>query len=142
MRKDVECTFGILKGRFRILKTGIRLHGTDAADKIWMTCCALHNWLLEVDGLSEGWESGTRSEWEGELGDNDTEDIENYFDRSTGARLPEPLHRLRNPARSRGYADSSGMGPGDDVEHDDPDGTEADTSDNVSEDGVRVVDRN
>jgi hypothetical protein len=25
MRKDVECTFGILKGRWRILKTGIRL---------------------------------------------------------------------------------------------------------------------
>ncbi len=27
LRKDVECTFGILKGRWRILKTGIRLHG-------------------------------------------------------------------------------------------------------------------
>lgn len=23
MRKDVECTFGILKGRFRLLKTGV-----------------------------------------------------------------------------------------------------------------------
>ncbi|KAI2488756.1 Plant transposon protein [Fragilaria crotonensis] len=29
MRKDVECTFGILKGRWRILKTGIRLHNTE-----------------------------------------------------------------------------------------------------------------
>jgi hypothetical protein len=35
MRKDVECTFGILKGRWRILKTGIRL---------------TYNWLLETDG--------------------------------------------------------------------------------------------
>ncbi len=26
MRKDVECTFGILKGRWRILKSGVRLH--------------------------------------------------------------------------------------------------------------------
>ena len=26
MRKDVECTFDILKGRWRILKTGIRQH--------------------------------------------------------------------------------------------------------------------
>ena len=46
MRKDVECTFGILKGRWRILKSGIRLHGVDVADNIWMTCCALHNLLL------------------------------------------------------------------------------------------------
>ena len=34
MRKDVECTFGILKGRWRILKTGIRLNGVECADKI------------------------------------------------------------------------------------------------------------
>ena len=27
IRKDVECTVGIMKSRFRILKTGIRLHG-------------------------------------------------------------------------------------------------------------------
>jgi hypothetical protein len=52
MRKDVECTFRILKGRFRILKAGIRVKGVDAADKIWMTCCAIHNMLLEVDGLT------------------------------------------------------------------------------------------
>ena len=37
MRKDVECMFGILKGRFRILKAGIRLHGVPVADDIWMT---------------------------------------------------------------------------------------------------------
>ena len=48
MRKDVECTFGILKGRFRILKTGIRLHKIEAVDKILLTCCALHNLLLET----------------------------------------------------------------------------------------------
>ena len=34
IRKDVECAFGIMKGRWRILKTGIRLHGVEAADKI------------------------------------------------------------------------------------------------------------
>mmetsp|Transcript_2588 Transcript_2588/g.3868 ORF Transcript_2588/g.3868 Transcript_2588/m.3868 type:complete len:105 (-) Transcript_2588:443-757(-) len=41
IRKDVECTFGIMKGRFRILKTGIALHGIEATDKVWMTCCGL-----------------------------------------------------------------------------------------------------
>jgi hypothetical protein len=55
MRKDVECTFGILKGRWRILKSGIRLEGVDAVDKVWLLCCALHNWLLEIDGLYEEW---------------------------------------------------------------------------------------
>jgi hypothetical protein len=46
MRKDVECAFGILKGRWRILKTGVRVQGVEACDKVWLTCCALHNWLL------------------------------------------------------------------------------------------------
>ena len=52
MRKDAECTFGILKGRFRILKAEVRCHGIHIADNIWMTCYALHNMLLEVDGIS------------------------------------------------------------------------------------------
>ena len=55
LRKDVECSFGILKGRWRILKTGVRLHNTKVCDNIWLTCCALHNLLRDVDGLSEGW---------------------------------------------------------------------------------------
>ena len=36
MRKDVECTFGILKGRWGILKTGVQIQGTVAGcDTIW-----------------------------------------------------------------------------------------------------------
>jgi hypothetical protein len=71
MRKDVECTFGILKGIWRILKSGVRLHGVDAVDSVWFTCCALHNWLLEIEGLTEEWVGGVckvMSEWEGDLG--------------------------------------------------------------------------
>jgi len=37
LRKDVECTFGILKGRWRILKIGIRLGGVEVADNIFKT---------------------------------------------------------------------------------------------------------
>ena len=37
MRKDVECAFGILKGRWRILKTGVCLHSTQAVDQVWLT---------------------------------------------------------------------------------------------------------
>lgn len=77
MRKDVECTFGILKGRWRVLKTGIRLYGIEAADNIWKTCCALHNWLLRYDGLDRQWEHGVgvNSMWQRELGDNEVTEV-------------------------------------------------------------------
>ena len=57
-----------LKGCWRILKTPIRLRGVAKTDMIWKTCCALHNWLLEIDGLDTEWESGVRTDWEGSLG--------------------------------------------------------------------------
>jgi hypothetical protein len=55
MRKDIECTLRILKGRWRILKSGVRISGVEKVDKVWFTCCALHNWLLEIDGLNGQW---------------------------------------------------------------------------------------
>jgi len=69
MQKDVECTFGILKGRWRILKSGIHLQGVDAVNNIWLTCCTLHNWMLEIDGLNAKWSevSMPGSDWEGDL---------------------------------------------------------------------------
>lgn len=92
LRKDVECTFGILKSRWRILKTGIRLHNTEAADNVWLTCCALHNMLLDVDGLSQGWENGVPSFWTTDRnGDLDVDDI------------PEAIRRLNN---SGGFLDN------------------------------------
>ncbi len=77
MRKDVECTFGILKGRWRILKSGIRIQGVDAVDNIWLTCCVLHNWLLEIDVLNAEWSEVSMPviDWEGDLGDCDFEGI-------------------------------------------------------------------
>ncbi len=99
MRKDVECTFGILKGRWRILK----------ADYIWLTCCALHNWLLDIDGMNEIWVSGVRtvvSDWEGKLACFDWEGVR--------ADIPNALARLSVNRKARNY-DSSGVGPGDDV---------------------------
>lgn len=111
MRKDVECTFGILKGRFRILKAGVRLHGVNVADKVWMTCCAIHNWLLNIDGLN--------IEWQGEIGLFD-DDEEN-------SRMPFALRRLFNGAERRNY-DTSGMGPGY-VEDDDENNNDEDDDD-------------
>ena len=64
MRKDVECLFGIMKGRFAILRNGFRFHMIEHCDQMWLTCCALHNLLLNIDGLDKNWENGVRSNWE------------------------------------------------------------------------------
>ena len=77
IRKDVECTFGILKGRFRLLKIGIRLHGIHVVDQLWCTCCALHNIFLEADGLSENWQTGCPSDYKGEMGLHSLVDVDN-----------------------------------------------------------------
>ena len=34
MRKDIECTFLILKGRWRILKSGVRISGVENVNKV------------------------------------------------------------------------------------------------------------
>ena len=109
MRKDVECTFGILKGRWRILKSGVRTYGVDSVDHIWFTCCALHNWLLEVDGLSEKWVCGVQnltSDWDGEMGSLDYDGVR--------AEVPNALARLLQNLDPRNY-DSPGIGPGLDI---------------------------
>jgi Plant transposon protein len=61
MRKDVECTFGILKGRLWVLKIGVRVHGIATTDNIWFKCCALHNFLIE-DGLNTEWDTAVQTE--------------------------------------------------------------------------------
>ena len=51
MRKDVERTFGSLKGRFRILKYGFPLNNKETVDNTVFTCMILHNMLLKWDNL-------------------------------------------------------------------------------------------
>ena len=56
IRKDIECFFGILKKRFTVLMTGVRTHSIKKCDEVFLTCCALHNRLLYLDGLDQDWE--------------------------------------------------------------------------------------
>ena len=56
MRKNVECTFGSLKGRFRCLKVPIFYNTRDVVDNMFFTCCIFHNLLLTFDGLDARWE--------------------------------------------------------------------------------------
>ena len=53
-----------MKGRFAILRYGFRFPSIGDYDDIWITCCALHNFLLSIGGLSNEWQSGVRSDWE------------------------------------------------------------------------------
>jgi hypothetical protein len=56
IRKDVECTFGILKKRFSFLKNKIRLHDIEDIDNAFAVCATVHNMLHEWDGLDD-WEN-------------------------------------------------------------------------------------
>jgi Plant transposon protein len=109
IQKDVECPSGILNGRFRILKTGIRLHGVERADKILLSCCAIHNCLVEVDCLDENWEQGVPTNWEGVLGLLDQCDVDEYI-------TPFACCRLNSPSLGRSFQtyDTYGMGFGSD----------------------------
>ena len=60
VRNDVECTFGILKQRFRILKHPFQYHSLDLMEDIFIVCDMIHNALLIVDGANNNWESSLR----------------------------------------------------------------------------------
>lgn len=51
VRKDVECFFGILKARFRILKLALAYQSQKTIDNVFFTCCILHNMLHTYDGM-------------------------------------------------------------------------------------------
>jgi hypothetical protein len=59
VRKDIECTFGILKNRFRIWKTQINLHNKGDIDRLFKTSCVIHNMLLQDDGWATRHENPT-----------------------------------------------------------------------------------
>lgn len=50
VRKDVECTFGILKARFRFLKMPIEYHCKYTIECVFKSCCILHNMLILWNG--------------------------------------------------------------------------------------------
>ena len=47
VRKDVECTFGVLKQRFRILHTKIARRRANDVENLFKVCAILHNLILE-----------------------------------------------------------------------------------------------
>jgi hypothetical protein len=47
VRKDVECTFGIMKKRWKILNNGLMYRDIKVCEKIVVTCSCLHNMLVD-----------------------------------------------------------------------------------------------
>jgi hypothetical protein len=48
IRKDVECTFGILKKRWRILDYGLHYYDMKKCEMVFTVCYMMHNILLDV----------------------------------------------------------------------------------------------
>jgi hypothetical protein len=81
------------------------LNRVECADKTFLTCRALHNWLLETDGLSTSCNNGIPtidSKWDGPLGEHHPED---------NCIIPQAICNIHNPVAMRTF-DLSGMGPG------------------------------
>ena len=58
VQKDVDCTFGISKKRWRILNNGFQFRDIGDCNKIFITCCCLHNYLLDImewNDVHVGW---------------------------------------------------------------------------------------
>ena len=54
IQKDVECSFGILKKRFQLLKIGFNRHNKNDIDNAVFSCVILYN---EFGGYDEKWEN-------------------------------------------------------------------------------------
>jgi hypothetical protein len=47
VRKNVECTFGIMKKRWKILNKGLLYRDIKVCEKIFVSCSCLHNMLVK-----------------------------------------------------------------------------------------------
>ena len=102
LRKDVECTFGILKKRFAILKNHCRIHSKEQIEDIFRICCILHNMNHDFDGLDNvdvtarmGTLVPERHEREGG-DDDDDDDDDGSTEQEQGVRRHErELFRIR-----------------------------------------------
>jgi hypothetical protein len=114
IRKDVECTFGILKKRWRILNHGFFYRDINTCEKIFVTCCWLHNFLLDLmertsvhvgrgapvgdDGV---WLSGPQPQEAAEDSDDKDHVLSEQFARRR-SQLVEHLHMFRRSGAIEG----------------------------------------
>jgi hypothetical protein len=73
VRKDIECLFGILKGRFRILRSKVMFQRQEYIDNCFVACAIPHNMNLHDDGLDIRWQDVAA--WETPENDGDDLDL-------------------------------------------------------------------
>ena len=95
VRKDIECCFGRLKGRWRLFKKGIIFSLREKIDNAWFTACILHNMLHKRNGLDKTEEV---SDWVGSAGAVDHDPEPAASSRRTATPLPTGFQR-----RARGW---------------------------------------
>lgn len=102
VRKDIECTFGILKARFRLFMMAIQFHYFADIDNAWKTALILHNMLITYAGNDlADWEKNLNWAYidphfdtlEEEEHDEDyVVTMDDYFER---VPVQQPRHRRR-----------------------------------------------
>ena len=68
VRKDVECTFGILKKRWQVLNDGLDYCDINKCERILSACCCLNHFMLNqmernIIRVSRGAPIGTNGIW-------------------------------------------------------------------------------
>ena len=119
IRKDVECTFGILKKRWRILNHGFFYRKVATCEKIFVTCCWLNNFLLDLMErpnvhIGRGGPVGDDGVWlSGHLFDEPPQDSDN-IDRILSeqftqrrSQLVQHLHMFRKNGAIEGRLDET-----------------------------------
>lgn len=105
VRKDVECTFGILKARFRFLRNAVRYHYPDTIEQATRCCAILHNILLRYDGLDNlNWEKLLPDDEEKESTSNDQDITNEDLDY---AQLHVPMETEETPEISLSVHDTT-----------------------------------
>ena len=109
------------------MKLPIRIHDIDEVDKIWKTCCALHNWLLEIDGLDKEFTRKPTSEWDRGIG-------------SFGTGAPFVVQHLTLSGNQYRNFDAPGMGVGNDCEANENE-EDIEYNKNIASTGIGIIDR-
>ena len=95
-KKDVECTFSILKKRWKVLNHGFKFREMEKHKTIFIGCCILHNFLLDQVSVGCGYPIGDDGLWlDGHTVNVDTNASEMFLSIQFGKRRSLLAKHLR-----------------------------------------------